>query len=164
MADSGGWEDDPHPHSLRTVTFVAILSALEAIADGSYQGRGVDPYQALPANGRRIGDLVILGATLVIPDLPPFRADLLVDYGKPLLEEEGTIAEIGDLAEVEARDTLFLEGMYIHPDETALDRGPAGVQIQVGAPANFSVSQRSDGRDILWTFRGRLPNDVRRRR
>ena len=102
--------------------------------------------------------------TVVIPDLPPFRADLLVNYGKPLLEEEGTISEIGDLAEAEARDTLFLEGMYIHPAETALDRSPAGVQIQVGAPADFSVSQGSDGRDVLWTFRGALPDGVRRRR
>jgi hypothetical protein len=125
---------------------------------------GTDAYQALPSNGRRIGDLIITGGTVVIPDLPPFRADLLVNYDKPLLEEDGTFAEIGDLAEVEARDTLSLDGLYIHPRDRALERSEAGVQIRVGAPAYFSVSRRVDGRDPLWTFRGGPPEELRRGR
>jgi hypothetical protein len=140
------------------------MAALESIATGSYQGIGTDAYQALPPNGRRIGDLLISGGTVVIPDLPPFRADLLVNYGKPLLEEDGTVADIGDLAELEARDTISLEGMYIHPRGRALDRSDDGVQIRVGAPAYFSVSRRLDGRDPLWSFRGGPPEGIKRRR
>jgi len=162
LVESGGWEDDPQKQYLRKVNFVALLAALESIATRSYEGVGTDAYQALPSNGRRIGDLIITGATVVIPGLPPFRADLLVNYGKPLLEEDGTFAEIGDLAEVEARDTLSLDGMYIHPQGQGLDRENGGVQIRVGAPAIFTVSRRVDGRDPVWTFRGGPPEELRR--
>jgi len=164
LMESGGWEDDPQKQYLRKVNFVALLAALESIATGSYEGVGTDAYQALPSNGRRIGDLLVTGGTVVIPGLPPFHADLLVNYGKPLLEEEGTFAEIGDLGEVEARDTLSLEGLFIHPRDRALDRSDGGVQITVGAPAFFTVSRSVDGNDPLWTFRGGPPEEIRNRR
>lgn len=162
LVESGGWEDDPQKQYLRKVNFVALLVALESIATGSYQGVGTDTYQALPSNGRRIADLVVMGGTVVIPGLPPYRADLLINYDRPLLEEDGTFAEIGDLADVEARDTISLDGLYIHPRDRALDRSGDGVQIRVGAPAYFSVSRRADGRDPLWTFRGGPPEEIRR--
>ena len=163
LVESGGWEDDPQKQHLRKVNFVALVAALDAIASGSYDGVGTDAYQGLPDNGRRVGDLVIRGGTIVIQGLPPFRADLLVNYGKPLLEEDGTIAEIGDLAEVEARDTLDLTGLFIHPRDRALERDGDRVQIKPGAPAYFSVSRREDGRDPLWTFRGGPPSELRLR-
>lgn len=164
LVESGGWENDPQKQYLRKVNFVALLAALESIATGSYEGNGIDGYMGLPGNGRRIGDLLITGGTLVIPDLPPFRADLLVNYDKPLLEEDGTFAEIGDLGEVEARDTLSLEGLFVHPRDQALDRSSGGAQIQVGSPAYFSVSRGIDGRNPLWIFRGGPPDEVRRER
>jgi len=164
LVESGGWSDDPQKQYLRKVNFVALLAALESVATGSYRGVGTDAYQALPPNGRRIGDLLITGGTVVIPGLPPYRADLLVAYDEPLLEEGGTIAEIGDLAEVEARDTLSLEGLYLHPLDRALEREGGGIQMAVGAPAYFSVSRRSDGRDALWVFRGSPPPEIRNRR
>jgi hypothetical protein len=164
LIESGGWEDDPQKQYLRKVNFVALLAALEAIATGAYEGRGTDSYQGLPSNGRRIADLLVTGGTVVIPDLPPFRADLLVNYEKPLLEEEGTVAEIGDLAEGEARDTLLLDGLFIHPRERALDRSGGGVQIRIGAPAYFAVSRNADGRNPLWVFRGGPPEEMRNRR
>jgi len=164
LVESGGWEDDPQKQYLRKVNFVALLAALESIATGSHEGVGTDAYQALPPNGRRIGDLLVTGGTMVIDGLPPFRADLLINYGRPLLEEEGTFAGIGDLAEVEARDTLSLDGMYIHPRNRALDQGEEGVQIQLGAPAFFAVGPRMDGSDPLWVFRGQPPEEIRNRR
>jgi len=163
LVESGGWENDPQKQHLRKVNFVALLAALESIATGSYEGVGTDAYQALPGNGRRIADLLVSGGTVVIPGLPPYRADLLVNYGKPLLEEEGTIADIGDLAEVEARDTLVLDGLFIHPRDRALNRTEGGVQIKTGAPAYFSVSRGEDGRSPLWVFRGGPPEEIRRR-
>ena len=100
----------------------------------------------------------------MIPGLPPYRADLLVNYDEPLLESGGTLAEIGDLAETEARDTLNLDGLFIHPRDRALDRSGGGVQLPVGAPAYFSVSRTAGGEDPLWTFRGGPPDEIRRRR
>jgi hypothetical protein len=164
LVESGGWVGDPQKQYLRKVNFVALLAALESIATGSYRGVGTDVYQALPGNGRRIADLLISGGTVVIPGLPPYRADLLVNYERPLLEEDGAFADIGDLAEVEARDTLSLDGLYIHPGERSLDRSQGEVQISIGAPAYFSVSRTEDGRDPLWVFRGGPPGELRRQR
>lgn len=164
LVESGGWYDDPQKQYLRKVNFVALLAALESIATGSYEGSGTDLYLGLPGNGRRIGDLLITGGTIVIPDLPPFQADLLVNYGQPLLERDGTFAEIGDLGEVEARDTLSLEGLFVHPRDQALDRSSGGTQIRVGSPAHFSVSRGAGGRNPLWTFRGGPPEELRRER
>ncbi len=157
LIESGGWSDDPQKQYLRKVNFVAILSALQAIATGSYEGVGIDLYQGLPPNGRRVADLLIRGGTVVIPGLPSYQADLLVNYERPLLEEGGTIADIGDLAEAEARDTLSLEGLYLHPGPEALDRRGGGIQIAVGAPAYFTVTRREDGSELLFTFRGGPP-------
>jgi hypothetical protein len=163
LIESGGWADDPQKQFLRKVNFVAILSALESIARGSYVGAGREAYLDLPPNGRRIGDLLITGGTVVIPGLPSYQADLLVSYERPLLEEGGTLSEIGDLAETEARDTLSLAGLFIHPEEEALDRSGGGVQLAPGAAAWFNVSRREDGSEVLWTFRGGPPPPEARR-
>ncbi len=165
LIESGGWTEDPQKQYLREVNFVAILSALESIATGSYAGVGRELYLDLPSNGRRIADLLVRGGTVVIPGLPTYQADFLVSYERPLLEEGGTISEIGDLAEAEARDTLSLEGLFVHPEPEALDRSGGGVQLAPGAPAWFRVSRREDGEEVLWTFRGGPPpTEVRRQR
>jgi hypothetical protein len=164
LVESGGWADDPQKQFLRKVNFVGLLAALESIATGSYQGVGLDLYADLPGNGRRIGDLLVRGGTIVIPGLPDFQADLLVSYDRPLLKEGGQIAEIGDLGEVQAMDTLSVEGLFIHPMDWALERPEIGVQIAPGMPAFFTVTRRRDGSEEVLSFRGGPPVETRRRR
>jgi hypothetical protein len=161
LVESGGWKDDPQKQYLRKVNFVALLTALESVATGGYRGTGRRLYDELPGNGRRIADLLILGGTVVIPGLPAYVADLLVQYDEPLLKEGGSIEEIGDLGGVEAQDTLSLDGLFILPADTALDRAGGGVQIRPGAPAFFTVSRREDGSEVLWAFRGGPPDQLR---
>lgn len=164
LVESGGWIDDPQKQYLRKVNFVALLAALESIATEGYRGTGTTAYLALPGNGRRIGDLLVKGGTVVIQGLPAFRADFLVNFEDPLTQTGGTFSDIGDLAEVEARDTLLLDGLFVHPRDRALDRSGGGVQIAVGAPAYFAVSREADGSGRLWVFRGTPPDAVRNRR
>jgi len=163
LVESGGWANDPQKQFLRKTNFVGLLAALESIATGSYRGVGVELYAELPGNGRRIGDLLVRGGTIVIPGLPDYQADFLVNYDQALLEEGGRIAEIGDLAEVEARDTLSLEGLFIHPMPWALERPEEGVQIAPGMPAFFTVTKQRDGSEEVFSFRGGPPADMRRR-
>jgi hypothetical protein len=164
LIESGGWADDPQKQYLRRVNFVAIMAALEAIATRSYEGVGRETYLALPPNGRRIGDLLVRGGTIVISGLPHYKADFLVNFRRPLLEEEGAIAEIGDLGDVEARDTLDLDGLFILPEEEALERDGPGVQIGPGAPASFNVSRQANGSEVVLRFRGGPPAEMRRER
>ncbi len=163
LVESGGWDRDPQKQYLRKVNFVALLAALESIATSGYPGVPLDLYLNLPSNGRRVPDLLITGGTVVIPGLPPYKADLLVNYGRPLLEEGGTFGEIGDLDGTEALDTLSLDGLYIHPAESVLDRRD-GVNISVGADAIFTVTRNQDGSDPVWAFEGGPPAELRKRR
>lgn len=159
LVESGGWEGDREKQFLREMNVVGLLVALQAIADGSHAGVPVELYTSLPENGRRFGDLLLRGGTLVVPGLPSIRADVLVNFDHPLAERGGRVAEVGDLAEVEAREILDLEGLHLVALEATLERGPAGagvagVQIAPGAPAHFRVSRDPEGRDVVWEFRG----------
>jgi hypothetical protein len=161
LIESGGWSNDPQKQYLRKVNFVGILAALESIALRSYESAAVDTYASLPRNGRRVGDLLLLGGSLAVPGLPELKADLLINYENPLLQTGGEIAEIGDLVETEARDTVVIEGLFVVPSEAALDR-EKGVQIQPGSPAEFVIARRRDGSEPVWSFQGRPPPDFHR--
>jgi hypothetical protein len=153
LIESGGWEDDPQKQYLRRVNFVGILAALESLATGTYRDLGTGPYATLPSNGRRIGDLLITGGTMAVEGLPQYRADLLVAFDDPLTGIGGEIVEIGDLAEVEAMDTVSVVG---RDDEEALDL-EGGVQIRPGAPAVFLTAPQADGSQVVWRFDGDRP-------
>lgn len=145
LIESGGWPDDPQKQYLRRVNFVGILAALDAIATGRFAEYDPAVYASLPENGRRPADLLIVGGTLVVPGLPRLRADLLVEYDRPLLREGGRVIDIGDLAGEEAQDTLDVEGLFLIPMPAAMD-GRGG--ITTGAPARFIVAEDPAGRRV----------------
>jgi hypothetical protein len=160
LIESGGWEGDVQKQYLRKVNFVGLVAALEAIATGSHEGVSMALYDDLPYNGRRFGDLKLTGGTLVFPGLPAMRADLMLNFRENLSFEGGTIAEIGDLGETEARFTMDLAGMYIHPAGSALDRSDGGIQITLGSPATFRVTRDEAGTDVVWEMEQDLPDEV----
>jgi hypothetical protein len=159
LVESGGWQDDPQKQYLRKTNFVGLLAALESIVTGSYRGRGTAQYDALPPNGRRISDLLVRGATVVIPGLPDYQADFLISYEKPLLKEGGVISEIGDLQDVEAMDSLDVTGLFLHPMDRALERDGGGVQITPGAPAYFILTRDREGKEVVRRFLGGPPKE-----
>ncbi len=114
LIESGGWRDDPEKQYLRKVNFVAFLSVLDAIATGAYMDADPERYLELPFNGRSVDDLLLLGGTLVAPGMPPYAADLALNYEWPLRREEARIVDVGDLREYEARDTLDVSGLFVH--------------------------------------------------
>jgi hypothetical protein len=139
LIESGGWEGDPEKQFLRELNFVALGAALDAIARGTHRGMDVALYQELPENGRRFGDLLIRGATLHAPGVAPLRGDVLVNFEHPLAERGGRFADLGDLAEVEARDILEADGLHLLAEE-----------LQVGAEAHFRLARDPDGQEVLW--------------
>ncbi|NJD19459.1 MAG: hypothetical protein FIA95_09295, partial [Gemmatimonadetes bacterium] len=154
LIESGGWADDPQKQHLRKTNFVAILSALDAIATGTYAQYDPAIYDTLDPNGRRMPDLLVVGGTLAIPKLPTLQVDFLINYGLPLEKADGTITDIGDLEDVEAQDTRDLSGLYIIPLPEALD-GKGG--IDAGAPARFIVAEDPQGTRVRYRFEGGPP-------
>jgi hypothetical protein len=153
LIESGGWRDDPEKQHLRAVNFVALLSALDAIATGAYAAADPDGYEALPRNGDRATDLVVRGGRVVIPGMEPYRADVAVEYADALSREGGRIVEVGDLAGLVARDTVDATGLFLHP---APGVGPAP-----GAPAAFTLRRGPGaGSPAVWVMEGSAPRRV----
>lgn len=147
LIESGGWRDDAEKQYLRKVNFVMLLAALDAIATGTYASADLAWYEGLPKNGRQVNDLLVRGATLVLPGLEPYRADVAIDYRDSLSRRGARIADIGDLREYAARDTLDAAGLFLHAQEAPLTvDGPASFLLRTGAdPGSRAVWKVDDG-------------------
>lgn len=108
-------------HDLAGLNFVALVTALKALADGSVEDANPAVYDALRVNeGGIIYDLLVRGATVVArqaeggPRLAPYVADLAVnvergrgDAARPVrasVQDVGDLADFHGLDEVDARD------------------------------------------------------------
>lgn len=59
LIESGGYANDSEKQYIRKLNFVAMLSALDAIATGSYEQENTADYTAIPENGRALFDVLI---------------------------------------------------------------------------------------------------------
>ena len=64
LIESGGYVGDPEKQYIRQLNFMAILSALGAISDGSLTREDREEYYNIPENGRWLYDLVVRNATI----------------------------------------------------------------------------------------------------
>ena len=147
LIESGGWRGDAEKQHLRKANFVALVTAFDAMATGSYARTSLRDYESLPANGRAARDLLILGGTVVIPGLAPYRADIAIDFeeARPDRQRSARIAEVGDLAEVIARDTIDASGLFVHPTEETLAGLPGGARfLKIGSSGGFVIRKGAD--------------------
>jgi beta-lactamase class A len=118
LIESGGWDGDPEKQHLRLANFVGILAALDAIATGAVEEVSPDWYRTLPFNGPAATDVALRGGSVVLTsaDAAPvvFRADVAIQYADASRWTGPRIADIGDLAEAVARQSLDIGGLYVH--------------------------------------------------
>lgn len=62
LIESGGYKNDPEKQYLRKMNFIAILTSLAAIADGTYTRENRHDYETIPQNERNHFDLIIRNA------------------------------------------------------------------------------------------------------
>jgi hypothetical protein len=128
------------------VSFVSLLAALEALADGSYAEAPLERYESLEENDTDVFDLLIRGGTVVVPGLEPFRADVGANFAAPLDLRDGAVARVGDLADFAARVVVDAEGLFVHPESDALHRDDGGrLSLRDGLPASFTIRRGEDG-------------------
>jgi hypothetical protein len=145
LIESGGWRNDPEKQHLRRVNFVALLTALDAIATGAYATVDPAPYETLPENGSPVNDLLVRGPVIVAPGLEPYRADVMIQFADPLALRGPRVVEVGDLAAAAARDTVEAAGLFLHPAAPlAVDR-PASFVLRRGRDAASEAVWRMDG-------------------
>jgi hypothetical protein len=145
LLECGGWKDDPEKQFLRRVSFVALLSALEAIADESYARVPLEEYESLEEDDTSVLDVILRGGTVVVPGLEPYRADVGIEFPVPFQRENGEVASIGELDEYVASEDVDVRGLFLHARAEAL-RGDDGARpvLADGSPASFDVRAGPD--------------------
>jgi len=165
LIETGPWPSADPDTPLIRLNFIAIISALDALATGRVRDANPDRYDSLPYNESRNFYLTIQGATIVTgTGIAPFVGDIglvatrrvRVEHDKRELRLPMAIEDIGDLRTTGALETIHAAGRVAAPlfdddlkvgetvalpDWTKRKTGPL---IAVGQPAAI-VLLRSQG-------------------
>lgn len=161
LVETGWWPEDPELQFLRKVNFVAVVAALDAVANGACEPVSLKEYEAIPENDRDVFDVLIRGGTVVLPGAEPYRADLGLNFETPLDLENGHLANVGDLAGYSARDIFIAEGFFIHPHPEALVQGEDGAALGIGRPASLTIRKGpSPDDEPVWVIDGGVARRV----
>jgi hypothetical protein len=127
LIESGGWKDDPEKQFLRKMNFIAILSAIKTIADGSYTNTSDKIYESIPFNDKYIFDTILRNVRI-----ENGRENIKVDIGINLDEVgdkngktyhyKSQVADLGDLSIFYGFKDLDLSGYKIQKAETYKDK------------------------------------------
>ena len=124
LIETGPWPAAEPDAALVRLNFIAIVSALDALATGAVDRARTDRYDSLPVNGS--GELYVLvkNATLITgAGVPPFVADIGIAATRRVREVTGrrelqlvsTIDDLGDLRTLGALRTIEAAGMTVVP-------------------------------------------------
>jgi hypothetical protein len=159
LIETGAWPSaDPDPMLVR-LNFVAILSALDALASGRVDRADVQRYESLPVNESKQLYAIVRNATVINgTGIPPFIADIGVGAtrrvsladGRRQLELATTIEDVGDLRTMGGLREIDATGMTVVPladERIEVDRivdvpewkEKRSAPIAVGEPARFAI-------------------------
>ncbi len=120
LIESGGYPEDPEKQEIRKLNYVSILSAIYTIANENYKDIGLDDYEKIPENDRKLFDLKIIGATY-----PLLGNNYILDIGINQVEVDkedhanfwysSRIIDQGDLSTYYGYETFEAEGYTIVP-------------------------------------------------
>ena len=124
LIETGPWPAlEPDPALVR-LNFVAIVSALDALATGAVDNADPRRYESLPLNESREVYILLQNATVISgAGIPPFTSDIAVVATRRIRETDGerqlqlstTIDDIGDLRTLGALRTIDASGMTVVP-------------------------------------------------
>jgi Zinc carboxypeptidase len=124
LIETGPWPSiEPDP-ALVKLNFVAIVSALDALATGAVHRAKPERYESLPMNGS--GELYVIvknGTVISGAGVPPYIADIGIAASRRIRDVNGkrdmqlvtTIDDMGDLRTLGALRTIDAAGMTIVP-------------------------------------------------
>ncbi len=127
LIETGPWPSglfEPPDRALVRLNFVAILSALDALASGRVHQADPARYETLPQNESRLLYLIVRQATVVNgAGIPPFVADIGFGATRRVVQEAGeravelslAIDDLGDLRTLGALETIDASGLVVAP-------------------------------------------------
>jgi len=123
LIESGGWRGDREKQFLRKINYVAILSALNSIASGSYSKTDANIYESIPQNEKFMMDFILRNLKLNRKD-----KDYIIDIGINFEEEnldgarnfylKASIEDVGDLSVYSGYEEIDLSGYSIESGKT----------------------------------------------
>jgi hypothetical protein len=158
LIETGPWPADEPERPLVRLNFVALVSALDALATGRVNGADPARYESLPMNQSQLFAIRISHATIVPgTGVAPFLGDVGVGAsrtvrevdGRRVLAHTGRIEDIGDLRTSGALQEIDATGRTLVPDflptaspgdtlrlpDWSVSRAPG--TIEVGQPAHL---------------------------
>lgn len=165
LIETGPWPSAEPDGPLVRLNFVAIVSALDALASGRVDKADPKRYESLPMNGSGMFYVLVKNATVINgAGVPPFTADIGIVANRRVRTVNGTrqiqiatsIDDMGDLRASGALRTIDATGWMAVPDagytEGAIVTLPDSKQkgaatIAVGQPARIAlVRPAEDGK------------------
>jgi hypothetical protein len=126
LIESGHWPGDRDKAFIRKLNFVALLSAIRAIGNESFQDAEIDFYTSLPLNGQRLYDIIIRGVMFEHPSGEAFSADIGLNIEAAVNRDASALMvtprEIGDLSMFEGLETLSGNGRRLPTRTIVLDQ------------------------------------------
>jgi hypothetical protein len=160
LIETGPWPGQDADAALVRLNFIAIVSALDALASGDVERADPQRYETLPLNESKLLYVVIRNATVMSgTGIPPYTADVgitvtrrvQVSDGRRELELALNIDDLGDLRTLGALRTVDATGMTaipIEPDDKMavghiVDlpewKAKRATTIAVGQPARLAI-------------------------
>jgi len=123
LIESGGWLGGPDDDAMVVkLHCLALLTAVHAIASGSYEDANPGLYDTLPGFGKNMVDLAIRGATIIDGSgISPFKGDVGINItaryrsGTSQPSYSARIQDVGDLSIIEAKQTIHADGYLLTP-------------------------------------------------
>jgi hypothetical protein len=182
LIESGAAAGERPDRQLTRLNFVALLTALDALASGRVHEAAIERYESLPENEDRLFHTLIRNAT-IIPGtgVAPFVADVGVVGQRVVRRTDNErrlalaarIEDIGDLRVFGALELIDAEGKFLAPLFDAALAPGARVTIQgapswpvaitTGAPSAFLLLTRGDSPDTYIVERVIRVGDADRR-
>lgn len=162
LIETGPWPSAEPDAALVRLNFIALVSALDALATKRVERADPQRYESLPINESRAFYIVIRNATVINgAGVPPFVADIGIVASRRIRDVEGrrelqlamNIDDMGDLRTSGALRTIEATGMTVIPvgplDEAAIEpgrvvdlpewRAKLATTIAVGQPVRLAV-------------------------
>ncbi len=126
LIESGGYQNDREKQEIRMLNFVAILSSLKSIADGSYKNIAISEYEKIPENDRMLFDLKLKAVNYDI-ESQKYILDLGIErsendlnghrefYYSSRVSDQGDLSTSYGYEELDASDYI-LKFAKIYPD------------------------------------------------
>jgi hypothetical protein len=125
LIETGPWpSEEPDSHLVR-LNFIAIISALDALATGSVKKADPERYESLPMNESGLFNILVRNATVINgAGIAPYVADIGISGNRRIRTVDGkremqvarSIADMGDLRKAGALRTIDGSGMTAVPD------------------------------------------------